>query len=132
MSLSAQQATNSTKRKEVVLGGVFVMATVAVTLLLWPSGSVPADQQLRVFLIGWAVCGLMLASATAAPALQNNAKAAQAVLWLGLGLVTGLCLGTIPWSDFGSGSLWQVWLTGVIAVGYVQQLLRHRQRSSRR
>lgn len=132
MSMSAQQATQPVQRKDIVLGGAFALAAVAIGLLLWPSGSLPADQQLRVFLIGWTACGLLLASVTAASARQINVKAAKAVLWLGLGLVTGLGLGTMSWSDFGSRPLWQLWLTGIIAVGYVQQLQHHGRHSGHR
>lgn len=131
MSLSAQKATQPTKRKDVLLGAIFVLAAVTTTVLLWPSSGVPADQQLRVFLIGWAVCALLLAGVVAAPASRSSTRAAQAVLWLGLGLVTGLGLGTIPWGGLGSGPVWQIWLTLVVAVGYLQQLQRRSRHTGR-
>ncbi|MEC5182136.1 hypothetical protein RCH07_003512 [Arthrobacter sp. CG_A4] len=126
MSVTAQPATKSAKGKDAFLATAFILASVAIPVFLWPSDGTVRDQLLRVFLIGWAACGLLLAGISTAPAFRNSASIAPATLWLGLGLIVGLGLGTIPWTDLTSGPVWQIWLTFVLSIGYLQQLQRRR------
>lgn len=122
MSATAHQGTQPVKRKDALLATAFALASIAISVLLWPSDGTIRDQLLRVFLIGWAACGLLLAGTLVAVTLRKSTGIASAILWLGLGIVTGLGLGTLPWNDLASGPVWQIWLTLVLAVGYLQQL----------
>ncbi|MET3948867.1 FtsH-binding integral membrane protein [Arthrobacter sp. UYCu512] len=126
MSVSAPQATRSANWKDGLLATAFVLASVSIPLLLWPSDGTGRDMLLRVFLLGWAACGLLLASTLIVPTHRISSQVVQGTLWLGLGLVLGLSLGTIPWNGLASGPVWQIWLAIVMSAGYLQQLQRRR------
>lgn len=124
MSALSQTDTALTYRKAAVVAVVFCAVSIAVPVLLWPTGGSGKDDLLRVFLIGWGLCGVFLAATLTLPAFRAGTRARRSALLLGLGLLLGLALGSMPWMELVGGPLWQVWLTLVMASGYVQQLRR--------
>lgn len=113
--------TQGSERTSKVLAAVFVLASVVVPILLWSGATADSNVSLRVYLIGWATCGLLLAATVAVPKVRTDSTLAAPILWLGLGLLLGLAIGTTPWSDL-AGPVWQLWLTIFLVAGYVHQL----------
>ncbi len=120
MSVSTSP-TQGSERTSKVLAMVFVLVSVVVPILLWTGASRGSDLSLHVYLIGWAACGVLLASTVVVPKFRSDSKVAVPILWLGLGLLLGLAIGTTPWSDL-AGPVWQLWLTIFLVAGYIHQL----------
>jgi hypothetical protein len=119
---SRETSTNTWSRTARVIA--FVVVSVVVPVLLWPEGGQTQDS-LRVFLMVWSGCGLLLAGVTLGSALGLRSVVSAALLWFGLGVLVGVGVGTIPWTDLGREPMWQLWLTLFLGAGYLTGISQH-------
>lgn len=119
---SRETSTNTWSRTARVIA--FVVVSVVVPVLLWPEGGQTQDS-LRVFLMVWSGCGLLLAGVTLGSGLGVRSVVIAALLWFGLGVLVGVGVGTIPWTDLGREPMWQLWLTLFLGAGYLTGLSQH-------
>jgi hypothetical protein len=119
---SRETSTNTWSRTARVIA--FVVVSLVVPVLLWPEGGQTQDS-LRVFLMVWSGCGLLLAGVTLGSGLGVRSVVIAALLWFGLGVLVGVGVGTVPWTDLGREPLWQLWLTLFLGAGYLAGISQH-------
>ncbi|GAA1993979.1 hypothetical protein GCM10009799_19950 [Nocardiopsis rhodophaea] len=106
------------------------MATAALTVWAW-NAPLPEPITHRVFLIVWALGGLLLA---AEAFTRGTSRLSAPLPWglrvLYLGILVGTGLGTFPWSDASTVFWYQLWWGGPIATALALILFGGSERSA--
>jgi hypothetical protein len=74
---------------------------------------------MRIFLVGWAVAAVIVSAGV----VFSLSVLPLAVLYVTMGLVIGLAIGTTDWTDLHLAGWWQMWWTVPLILVYASLLL---------